>query len=208
MPAVSPAPRTRHEGRRYAVGSILFALGATPGYIGLVSPTVDAATYFIGSIFFTWAATMQLRDVRAMRAGRLDLWADAILWVGTLCFNASTIFAIAQNLTAAQENRFVWRPDAVGSALFLVSSILAVVAISRSAATWAPHVRDWRIAWWNLLGSVAFGISALGAYVVPSSGEVANANLANLGTFLGALCFLWASLQLEGHRAVVADRGG
>ena len=42
----------------------------------------------------------------------------------------------------------------------------------------------------NLVGSIFFGLSAIGAYVIPSTGELLDASLANSGTFLGAICFL------------------
>ena len=54
----------------------------------------------------------------------------------------------------------------------------------------------------NLAGSVAFGISAVAAFVIPSSGDVLNAELSNLGTFVGALCFLAGAILMLGpiHR--------
>lgn len=48
----------------------------------------------------------------------------------------------------------------------------------------------------NLVGSVAFAISALGAYVVPSTGVLRSLKLDNLGAFVGALCFLAGALLL------------
>ena len=48
----------------------------------------------------------------------------------------------------------------------------------------------------NMLGSVAFGISAVAARYVPSTGESANLALVNLGTFLGAVCFLVGAVLL------------
>ena len=63
----------------------------------------------------------------------------------------------------------------------------------------------------NLAGSVAFGISAVAAFVIPSSGEVWNAELSNLGTFLGALCFLTGAILLlrpeTTDASIPADRG-
>jgi len=41
---------------------------------------------------------------------------------------------------------------------------------------------------------VFFGVSAVGAFVIPDTGSLVNAVWANLGTFLGALCFLVAAL--------------
>ena len=52
----------------------------------------------------------------------------------------------------------------------------------------------------NLLGSVAFGVSAVAAYVIPSTGDVWHAELSNLGTFAGALCFLTGAALLLPRR--------
>ena len=48
----------------------------------------------------------------------------------------------------------------------------------------------------NVAGSVAFGVSAVAAFVLPSSGDVWNAGLANLGTLVGALCFLTGAVLM------------
>ena len=48
----------------------------------------------------------------------------------------------------------------------------------------------------NVAGSVAFGISAVAAFVIPSSGDVWNAELSNLGTLVGALCFLTGAILM------------
>ena len=51
-----------------------------------------------------------------------------------------------------------------------------------------------------MVGSIAFGVSAVAAYVVPSDGELRNVALANLGTFVGAICFLVGGLLLLPER--------
>ena len=48
----------------------------------------------------------------------------------------------------------------------------------------------------NLLGCVAFGISAVAAYVVPSTGDALDLAGANVFTSLGALCFLIGAVLL------------
>ena len=88
-----------------------------------------------------------------------------------------------------QINRLVWRPDVYGSIAFLVASYLADVAVTRRAWRWRPGGRPGWIAKLNLLGSVAFGLSAAAAFTLPTTGEVANIRLVNLGTFVGAVCF-------------------
>ena len=95
----------------------------------------------------------------------------------------------------------VWLPDAVGSVLFLVSSWLAARALRHERVL---ARREARI---NLLGSVFFGLSAIGAFVIPDLDEVLNAALATSGTLLGAVCFLVAALQLRRGRPFLAHSG-
>ncbi|MGA3360073.1 MAG: hypothetical protein ABSC87_07690, partial [Halobacteriota archaeon] len=52
----------------------------------------------------------------------------------------------------------------------------------------------------NLLGSVAFGVSAIASYVVPTTGLPINVALVNLGTFVGALCFFIGAVLLLPER--------
>ena len=53
-----------------------------------------------------------------------------------------------------------------------------------------PRSMGWQIAAINLLGSCSSAISALAGWVEPATGDLLNAALDTLGTFLGALCFL------------------
>ena len=46
------------------------------------------------------------------------------------------------------------------------------------------------IAWINMVGSIAFGISAVAAFIDPANGELLDAAVANGMTFVGAICFL------------------
>jgi hypothetical protein len=57
----------------------------------------------------------------------------------------------------------------------------------------------------NLLGSIAFGVSAIASFVEPASGEAVSARLANGGTSLGGLCFLVGALLLM-PEAAAAER--
>lgn len=61
---------------------------------------------------------------------------------------------------------------------------------------WRPQDIPWRIVALNLAGSIAFQLSALAAFIRPVTGEVANVPVANLGTFVGALCFLTGAVLL------------
>ena len=69
-----------------------------------------------------------------------------------------------------------------------------MVATKDRGALWDADSRTWHGTWLNLLGSIAFGVSAVGAYVVPETGTLVSMFWANLGTLIGALCFLVAAL--------------
>ncbi|WP_226963726.1 hypothetical protein [Nostocoides sp. F2B08] len=105
-------------------------------------------------------------------------------------------------------DRYVWRPDFFGSVLFLVSSALAVRAVSDGRlgqVRWSSL--PWRIAWLNMLGSVLFMASALSSYVLPDSNQVVNTRVAVAGTLLGAVCFLvGAALMFPAWRQAVGSK--
>ena len=192
------------------VGASLFALGAVPVYADAVGLRATAITFFSGSLFFTSAAFLQYREavdgltpdrrerrrVWVWAPGDVDWSASAVQLAGTLWFNWSTGNAVRLNLSAEVADQRVWRPDALGSVAFLVASGLAWAAVRRSRTTRGHRSRDWWIAVLNLLGSVAFGVSAVAAFVVPATDDVRNAELSNLGTFVGAICFLLGAALL------------
>jgi len=194
----------RRESWGFVIGSLLFALAAAPGYARCVGVDGDNITYFVGSLFFTAAGFIALRlsgrpvpTSESAKVERFDWWAAAIQFVGTLLFNLSTAIAMISGLTVRAVDKWVWRPDVFGSLAFLVASALAVVATTETDKLWDPQARDWRSTWLNMVGSIAFGVSAVGAFVRPSTGQLADAALANAGTFIGALCFLAAALLMR-----------
>ncbi len=176
----------------FIVGSFCFALGSFPLYFQHVDVRVVAVTFFIGSIFFTTAGRYQVRlELDGAWFGqrwRSTGWQAAFIQsIGTLAFNVSTFFAIDATLSNQQVNRLVWAPDAVGSVAFLVASALGILAVRRATDP-GPH--DHASAWWNMVGSILFGVSAVGALILPTTGEMVNVRWVNGGTFLGAVCFL------------------
>jgi len=210
---MTPLRKLRRESMGFAIGSLCFALGSLPGYGRLVGEGADNVTYFVGSLFFTAAAFIQLRLSGRWRRGAWksredwdDWWAAAIQFVGTLCFNVSTGVALIDHLSAEQAQHHVWRPDAYGSVCFLLASALAIQATTHREGLWDPEARNWWSTWLNMAGSIAFGASAIAAYVVPSSGEVLNAQWVNLGTFIGAICFLVAALLVRPPRSRARPR--
>ena len=169
----------------FAVGSLLFALGSLPGYVNAARDRWDTLTYFIGSLFFTSAAFLTYREaVDAAPAAqnphhrrffvyqprRIDWWATAVQLAGTLYFNVSTGVAMGANLSAQTAHQHVWRPDAVGSVCFLVASGLAWFEVCHAWAAWRPRLWSWWITLLNLLGSIAFGVSAVAGYISPVTG--------------------------------------
>lgn len=211
----SPRARGWWIGVLFAVGSALFVLGALPSYATAVGIRWDTATFFAGSLFFTSAAFLTYREaVDATPAGqntsgrrvfvflphRIDWWATAIQLLGTLYFNISTAAAMMVNLGTQDEDRYVWRPDAIGSICFLVASTLAWYEVCHGWLGWRPRSWSWWITLLNLLGSVAFGVSAVASYVIPATGDLRDASRANLGTLVGAVCFLIGALFLLPER--------
>ncbi|MGO8862905.1 MAG: hypothetical protein ACLQRH_19385 [Acidimicrobiales bacterium] len=204
----------------FAVGSTLFALGAVPGYAGLVGVRADSITFFVGSLFFTSAGFLQYREsvdsgvdrvpggwgrVFAFRPRQIDWWASGIQLIGTVFFNVSTANAVRVDPSTSTSLHHIWRPDALGSVCFLVASGLAWTEVCHGWGSWAPRDISWWITLLNLVGSVAFGISAVASYIVPSTGQLWNVELTNLGTFVGALCFLAGAILLLPERTAASS---
>ncbi|WP_203907503.1 hypothetical protein [Rhizocola hellebori] len=204
----------------FAAGSLLFALGALPWYVEAAGIYLDNVTFFAGSLFFTSAAFLTYREAVDAAPARLnpsrrrffvwqprriDWWATAVQLVGTVYFNVSTASATMTNLSADAAHRHVWRPDALGSICFLVASGLAWFEVCHGWFAWRP--RSW--SWWttlaNLVGSIAFGVSAVAAYIDPVTGTLRNAQRANLGTLVGAVCFFIGAVLLLPERTADAE---
>lgn len=194
----------------FMVGAACFVLGSVPAFATAVGGPLDGVTYFIGSLFFTSASFCQLVQAQSPATTGVDAIAQHVAvpvrwrgwlphdhgWVaaatqfpGTLFFNISTAAALTHNATAAQSDRYVWRPDFFGSIMFLVASTYGILAVGRFAS-WDPPSVPWRIGWVNMLGSVLFMASAVASYVLPTTDEVLDTRIAVGGTLLGAGCFL------------------
>jgi hypothetical protein len=210
----APQARGWWIGILFALGSALFAIGAVPGYAGAVGVRTDSITFFVGSVFFTSAGLLQYLEsvaaggpsargwglVLAYRPRQIDWWASGIQLVGTVLFNISTANAIRANLSPQAAHHHIWRPDALGSVCFLVASGMAWFEVCHGWAAWSPGDLSWWIVALNLIGSIAFGASAVAAYIVPATGQLLNVELSNLGTFVGALCFLAGAMLLLPER--------
>ena len=180
----------------FAIGSTCFLVGPFPGFVELVGSRADGLVFFVGSIFFTSAATLQFVDGGLFLPRSLDWWSNGVQLVGTLFFNISTFHALQAGLNANEYDRLVWTPDLLGSICFLVSGYLAYLEVCGGALCRPRRTLEWWIAAVNLAGCAAFGISAVAAYVVPSTGSALDLAWANAFTALGALGFLIGAVLL------------
>jgi hypothetical protein len=106
-------------------------------------------------------------------------------------FNFNTVDAMLTGLSWEREDLLVWTPNMVGCVCFLVASYLAYAEVSQGAASFATRSISWWVAVANLLGSVAFQLSALYSFAGP---EPAGAVFwAGFYTAAGGVCFLVGS---------------
>jgi hypothetical protein len=180
----------------FAIGSTFFAIATMPGLSAIAGAGLANLLCFIGSWFFTTAGWMQL--VLSGPPLRIGWLSAATQFAGTILFNISTGASLLAH-AVKPERRLVWAPDATGSLAFLVSGALGVVAVTAVVGIVELKSRDWQAEWINMIGCVAFGVSALGAFVT-KTGVTEDALLANAGTFIGALCFLAAALLVLPRR--------
>lgn len=202
----------------FSIGAICFALGAAPGYIGLVGGPLDGLTFFVGSIFFTSAAFLQyLETVNARQKPkglvlkekirfltweprRIDWLASVIQFIGTVFFNISTYYALNSFMTIKEIDTQVWTPDIYGSICFLIASGLLWIEVGNSLFSWNPRNISWQIAFLNLLGSISFGVSAVSAFIQPLTGQYVDLTIMNFGTFVGGIFFLIGAILLLPER--------
>ncbi len=219
------AARTTDEHPAIAWMAVLFAVGSSCFLVAALasqwaSSPRDAIgiTFFAGSICFTSAASLQhwlaVRNAPPWRPGtdwsllrparwpvrHVDVLASLIQLVGTVFFNVNTFEAMKDGLSPMQVNLRVWTPDVIGSVCFLVSSQMAFSVVCRRWFAFGPRTRDWWIGLVNLLGSIAFGISAVASLIQPSTAEPVSAHVANGATAAGALGFLIGALLLYPRR--------
>jgi hypothetical protein len=204
----------------FFVGSALFTLGGV-GVTwpeALPAPLFDASAldriFVVGAVFFTSAAWLQWLEAingdvaTALDGGAARGWgwcgwlprnlgsaASAVQLVGTLMFNVDTLGATWTGLSWRAEDVLVWTPDMLGCVCFLVASGLAYAEVSHGAASFAPRSISWWIAVLNLVGSVAFQLSACASFAGPKPDDGAPF-WSGLTTAAGGLCFLVGSYLL------------
>jgi hypothetical protein len=172
----------------FAAGSVCFAVASFASQWASVSRPAIGVTFFVGSLAFTAASYLQLTT-----SSREERLAALVQLAGTVFFNVSTFAGMQHGFDTRESDLRVWAPDVFGSVCFLVASALALAAVGWRRR---PRARPWRIAALNMVGSVAFGVAAVTAFVEPSTSEPVSAAIANAGTTSGALCFLAGALMM------------
>jgi predicted membrane protein len=123
---------------------------------------------------------------------------------GTLLFNINTFDALLPKLDWLQQDLAIWAPDVAGSVLFLASGYLAFIETCHTHITWRPQSISWWVTFSNLLGCVAFMISAVFAFIPARPLGFDAAGLALLFTLIGAAGFFVGSLLMLPETAMPA----
>ncbi len=231
---LAPARLNSLIGCVFAFGSLLFLVGSiltlVPAWAQALGLTPDGVntTYFIGSIWFTAAAWLQLFQAAnaggftpgpaSPRRARLVLigwlpgeigWLACFLqFIGTLLFNVSTFAALGSGGDWLRQDVEIWAPDLLGSVLFLASGYLAVVETVHRYWGWQPRSLSWWVVFTNFLGCIAFMASAFLAYVPADGASAWAVALSVLLTGVGAVGFLAGSLLMLPEAAGAGGSGG
>jgi hypothetical protein len=217
-------------GTTFMVGAACFAVASIPAIADLISAAAVGAIYFVGSIFFTTAGAMQFFSSTRARdrlASLIQLVGTVFFNVNTFLALLDAIEPTDRDLLIWAPDALGSIAFLVSSGIAQLVALDDVRAgIGRAAQSrrrrggWPSPLqrlrfalrREWRraradlrsdevwIAAINLAGSIAFGISAVAAYVVPDTGEVVNAAAVSTWTLAGALCFFVAAYMLVEER--------
>lgn len=219
----------RQIGASFAFGAAIFALASILMFISIQQPALSNftnLTFFLGSIPFTIAASLQhfqsansfiLKDASesAATSARFHLigwqprsagwWSTFSQWLGTIAFNISTFNAIAAPNQKILDTLEIWAPNFEGSVLFLISGYLAYIEVSNSYWSWRPKSLSWQIVFINLLGCIAFMISAVAPAAPIQKNIISLLTYSNGYTLIGAICFFISALLLikESRNAAV-----
>lgn len=190
----------------FMLGSLLCLFPSLAEYSSLDSSEINAI-FFMGSIPFTTAAYLQL--FQTANAGQFTLsgfqkaktqifgwkpkdigWLSSTLqFCGTLLFNLNTFKGISPPEDWIQQDLWIWIPDVFGSIFFLISGYLAFIEVGHKHG--AFHLKD--LSWWitfiNLLGCIAFMISAIYAFIPQENLKENHIILSLIFTLIGAFCF-------------------
>jgi len=118
----------------------------------------------------------------------MDWWVGGLFAFGSTCFLVGPLPGLVELVGSAAD-----------ATLFFVGSIFFTSAALLQAVEAADRLDRWSCV--NLVGCIAFGISAIAAYVVPATGSALDLAAANAWTSFGALCFLVGAVLLLSARS-------
>lgn len=206
-------------GLTFSIGSLLFltasicSLVLMSGLPAALDLSNSNRMFFCGSIFFTFAAYLQLfqsanpdslfptlnvkpRNYLGWRPADIGWVSSAFQFLGTLLFNINTFNAMSSDLSWIQLDVRVWLPDLVGSLLFLASGYLAFAETCHSHWSWNFRDLSWRIVFANLIGCLAFMAAAITAFSSPNSTNLTLEFFSMAMTTLGAGGFLVGAIMM------------
>jgi hypothetical protein len=203
----------------FIVGSVLFGLGAAFPLISGFPVEVINLVYLAGSSLYLIGASVQFVQGRRMkindrgdaaavrRFANRNSRAAAIQAFGAILFQTSMTGALINSLNVAQQERVIWAPDLVGAICFVTAS-----TIFFTLRYPIQQRRDNRqsarfLALLNIIGSAFFVLSAIGAYIVPLTDQSLYPQVANIGTFVGAIFFFVSSIPGLPPREKVTTAG-
>ncbi len=198
----------------FGIGSLLFIAGSILSLwpalmqILVLSDAQVGAIYFGGSIFFTLAAYLQLFQAAntglrlpgaeppksmiwlGWQIGNIGWLSSALQFVGTVLFNVNTFTSVGPVTDWFWQDVLIWLPDFLGSVLFLLSGYLAFIEVCNGYWAWQWRNPSWWVVWINLLGCIAFMVSAVYAFVPPGGAQESHVAAATVWTLIGAVGFL------------------
>jgi hypothetical protein len=190
----------------FILGSVLFCVGAILPFTSGLSTAVTNVVYLVGSSLYLVGALIQFIQGRRMKINHRDdasamrhlanknSRAAGIQAIGALLFQTSMTGALIRSLSIAEQERIIWVPDLFGALCFLVASSMFFTLRYPIQHRQGNGRSARELAMMNIVGSAFFVISALGAYIVPLTDQSIYPQIANLGTFAGAVLFLLSSV--------------
>ena len=175
----------------FMIGSFGFALGCVSAYASAVGPTADAVTFFVASIFFTTASFWQLVQSQSPGVAATGTASRRRAAARPLPCLAAARQGLAGRGHAVPRHALLQRDDVLGDhgraspTASTTRSCGGRTSTARSCSwcrarsrswrsagsrSWRPRDAAWWVAWLNMIGSVAFMASAIGAFVIPKTG--------------------------------------
>jgi hypothetical protein len=204
----------------FAIGASFFILGCLlclsptlAEYSSLDSSEINSI-FFMGSIPFTTAAYLQLFQaanthhfgatnhktskfkILGWKPKDIGWLSSAFQFCGTLLFNLNTFKAISPPENWLQEDLWIWIPDVFGSIFFLISGYLAFIEVGHKHGVFHLKNMSWWITFINLLGCIAFMVSAIYAFIPHENLKESHIVLSLLFTLIGAFCFCLGAILM------------